>query len=63
MRDDDIKEILKLLKIVIGLVISCEKREVYIMRLMTLNESVQMQLMPFIAPIVEKIDDKSTAEE
>lgn len=33
------------------------------MRLMTLNESVQMQLMPFIAPIVEKIDDKSTAEE
>ena len=51
------------MELIVGVVISCENKKVYIDRLMTLDELVQACLMPFMASIIEKIENKGEGED
>lgn len=62
-RNQDTREVAKLLELVVGAAVSCEGKETYISRLSSLSETSQAQLMFFIQKVLEKFDYKRAENE
>jgi hypothetical protein len=47
-RNDDRRELMRLIELVLGAAVQCNAKETYIGRIMTMDEADQAQLMPVI---------------
>ena len=62
-KNRDKGHLVRLLELVMGAVVQCQDKETYISRIISLNETVQAELMVFIQKIMDRLENPRSQEE